>query len=370
MAARSFRPFVGKTVSRWEDLLALSALLAMATLPFIEAVTRLFRLPGVPGSAMIVQHLTLWIGFLGAILAARQNKLLALTRTVPSGGSEPQGLKHWFSRTVALTVTVMLAVASFQLVRIEAASPTDVLPGVPVWALQVIMPLGFLLIGVEILKQSGKNPVLRAVMIAAVVVIGAIGLGESLRVPLILWLGITGLGVSLVFGAPIFVGLGGIAVLMFWYDAGPISAIPAEMYRIVVSPTLPTIPLFTLAGYVLAEGGASRRLMEVFRTWFGWIPGGTPVAVTFLCGFFTAITGGSGVTILALGGLLLPMLLREGYSRKFSIGLITVSGSLGLLFPPSLPAIIYGVTAGVAINKLFLAGIIPGILLVVLVASL
>ncbi|HIO75145.1 MAG TPA: TRAP transporter large permease subunit [Candidatus Marinimicrobia bacterium] len=174
--------------------------------------------------------------------------------------------------------------------------------------------------------------------------------------------------VSLAFGAPIFIGLGGFAVLFFWYDGVPIAAVPAEMYRIVVSPTLPTIPLFTLAGYILAQSGASKRLIEVFRHWFGWIPGGTPVMITLLCGFFTTLTGGSGVTILALGGLLLPMLISEKYPREFSVGLITVSGSLGLLFPPSLPVIIYGVTAGVPINKIFLAGIIPGFFLVAMVA--
>jgi len=137
----------------------------------------------------------------------------------------------------------------------------------------------------------------------------------------------------------------------------------------VVSPTLPTIPLFTLAGYMLAESGASQRMVKVFESMFGWIPGGTPVVIVVLSGFFTALTGGSGVTILALGGLLLPLLLKEGYSKSFSLGLITVAGSLGLLFPPSLPAIIYGVTAGVSVKNVFIAGLIPGILLVVLVAG-
>jgi tripartite ATP-independent transporter DctM subunit len=202
-----------------------------------------------------------------------------------------------------------------------------------------------------------------------VIVIGAIGLGESLRISFVVWGGVIALLTAIVFGAPLFIGLGGLAVLFFWNDAVPIAAIPVEMYRIVVSPTLPTIPLFTLAGYILAESGASKRMIEVFRHWFGWMPGGTPVMVTVLCGFFTTLTGGSGVTILALGGLLLPMLRAENYSMRFSIGLITVSGSLGLLFPPSLPAIIYGVTAGVAINKIFLAGILPGTLLVAVVAA-
>ena len=105
-----------------------------------------------------------------------------------------------------------------------------------------------------------------------------------------------------------------------------------------------------------------------FAPFFGWIPGGTPAVVVILCGFFTALTGGSGVTILALGGLLLPLLIKEGYSRKFSLGLITVSGSIGLLFPPSLPAIIYGVTAGISVKNVFVAGLMPGMLLVILIS--
>ncbi len=253
--------------------------------------------------------------------------------------------------------------------KTESEFPRDLLPGIPVWVVEVIMPIGFFLIAMEMLRTSRREPILQAMMLAIPVVIGAIGLGETLQIPVVMWGGVIAIISALIFGAPIFVGLGGLAVLLFWYDGVPIAAVPAEMYRIVVSPTLPTIPLFTLAGYILAQGGASRRLIEVFRHWFGWIPGGTPVMVTLLCGFFTTLTGGSGVTILALGGLLLPMLLSENYPKPFSIGLITVSGSLGLLFPPSLPAIIYGVTAGVAINKIFLAGIIPGLFLVVMVAG-
>ena len=177
-----------------------------------------------------------------------------------------------------------------------------------------------------------------------------------------MWVAIIAILFALVKGAPIFIGLGGLAILFFWRDWTPLSAIPAEAYRIVVSPTLPTIPLFTLAGYILAESNASERLVKLFRAAFGWIPGGTPVVLVLLCGFFTALTGGSGVTILALGGLLMPLLIKEGYSKLFSLGLITVAGSLGLLFPPSLPLIIYGVTAGVSVKAIFLAGIVPGLI--------
>lgn len=356
---------LSETVSRWEDSLALGALVAMAVLPSVEALTRVLRISGIPGSSIIVQHLTLWIGFLGAIVAARRNRLLALTR---SPGTQRQ-IMTWLAQTVTITASVVLAWASYELVMAEARYSTNILPGVSVWVMQLIMPAGFLMIAYEILKKTPRETEWRALTVAVVVIVGAIGLGGALRTPILFWTGLGGLGVALAFGAPIFVGLGGLAVLLFWFHSVPTAAVPAEMYRIVVSPILPTIPLFTLAGYILAEGGASRRLIQVFRDVFGWIPGGTPVVVTFLCGFFTAMTGGSGVTILALGGLLLPMLLAEKYPRKFSMGLITSAGSLGLLFPPSLPAIIYGVTAGVAINKIFLAGVIPGALLVLLVAS-
>ena len=174
---------------------------------------------------------------------------------------------------------------------------------------------------------------------------------------------------SMINGTPIFIGLGGLAVLFFWHDYTPISAISAETYRIVVSPTLPTITLFTLAGYILAESKSSERIFYLFRAAFGWIPGGTPIVIVFLCGFFTALTGGSGVAILALGGLLFPLLKKEGYSELFSLGLITLAVSLGLLFPPSLPLIIYGVTVQESIAKLFIAGIIPGIMIALIFMS-
>jgi C4-dicarboxylate transporter, DctM subunit len=136
-----------------------------------------------------------------------------------------------------------------------------------------------------------------------------------------------------------------------------------------VSPTLPAIPLFTLAGFLLAEGKASARLLRVFRAWFGWIPGGTAVVCAFLCSFFTVFTGGSGVTILALGGVLFPALLKDGYRERFALGLMTAAGSLGLLLPPALPLILYGVVAQIPIEDLFIGGILPGLLLTTLIAA-
>jgi tripartite ATP-independent transporter DctM subunit len=135
-----------------------------------------------------------------------------------------------------------------------------------------------------------------------------------------------------------------------------------------VNPTLPSVPLFTLTGFLLAEGKAAERLLALFRATVGWMPGGTAVVTALLCAFFTAFTGGSGVTILALGPLLLGALLAEGYRDRFSIGLVTSSGALGLLFAPAVPLVFYGIVANVSIPELFVAGILPGALLVAAVA--
>jgi C4-dicarboxylate transporter DctM subunit len=172
-----------------------------------------------------------------------------------------------------------------------------------------------------------------------------------------------------VVGAPIFAILGGAAVLLFMSDGVTPATVLIETYSLSVSPTLPAIPLFTLAGFLLAEGQASARLLRVFRAWFGWIPGGTAVVCAVLCTFFTAFTGGSGVTILAVGGVLFPALLKEGYRDQFSLGLLTVSGSLGLLLPPSLPLILYAVVAQIPIEDLFIGGLLPGILLTAMIAA-
>ena len=163
--------------------------------------------------------------------------------------------------------------------------------------------------------------------------------------------------------------LGGLALVLFLADGVGPSAVLIETYQLAVKPTLASIPLFTLCGFLLAEGKAPERLLNVFRAWFGWFPGGTAVVCAMLSAFFTVFTGGSGVTILALGGLLLPALIKDGYREKFSIGLLTASGSLGLLLPPSLPLILYAIVAQIPVEDLFIGGILPGILLLGLTAA-
>lgn len=170
------------------------------------------------------------------------------------------------------------------------------------------------------------------------------------------------------FGSPLFVIFSAIALLAFFAADIHSSAVIVELYRLASMPILPAIPLFTFAGYLLAESGTPKRLVNLTRAFLGWIPGGLSIVALLSCAVFTAFTGASGVTIIALGGLLLPVLLSEKYPEKFSLGMLTASGNLGLLFPPSLPIILYGLVSEVSIDQLFLAGILPGMLMIVLMS--
>ena len=170
-------------------------------------------------------------------------------------------------------------------------------------------------------------------------------------------------------GVPLFAIIGLSALASFYNAEIDTAAIFIELYRVASNPTLIAIPLFTFSGFILAHGKTPERLTRVSQSILRGAPGGIPMAILMACAFFTALTGASGVTIIALGGLLYPLLLREKYGENFSLGMITSSGSLGLLFPPSLPLILYGLIAQVSIDKLFIAGIVPGLLMILIVSA-
>jgi C4-dicarboxylate transporter, DctM subunit len=169
-------------------------------------------------------------------------------------------------------------------------------------------------------------------------------------------------------GVPLFLLFGAASMMLFAsQDGGTITSVAIDVFseKFADSPTLVTIPLFTIAGYLMAEGGTPRRLIKLSRALLGWMPGGLAVVCLCTSAFFTTFTGGSGITIVAIGGLLMPALVQEGYPKRFSLGLVTTAGSLGIMFPPALPLILYGIVANVLIDKLFLAGLIPGLLTVI-----
>ena len=170
-------------------------------------------------------------------------------------------------------------------------------------------------------------------------------------------------------GAPLFAVIAASAMLGFWKEGIDLQAVAIEFYGIAEMPILLAIPLFTFAGYLLSESGAPRRLVRLTGALLGWMPAGLAIVSLAACAFFTAFTGASGVTIIALGALLFPALQQAGYPEKFNLGLITSAGSLGLLFAPSLPLILYGIVAEVSIEDLFLAGILPGFLMLLMLSG-
>ncbi len=169
-------------------------------------------------------------------------------------------------------------------------------------------------------------------------------------------------------GAPLFTVFSGLTLLLLFFARIDSSAMIIEMHRIATTPILVAIPLFTFAGYLLSESKAPRRMIGLTDAFLGWLPGGLSIIALITCSAFTALTGATGLTIIALGGILLPALLQGKYPEKFSLGLVTNSGTLGLLFPPSLPIIIYAIVSKVPIGQLFLAGLLPGALMVVLLS--
>jgi len=169
-------------------------------------------------------------------------------------------------------------------------------------------------------------------------------------------------------GTPLFALFGGITMALFLdMPEGSWASVAIDVFsaKFAENPTLMTIPLFTFAGYMLAEAKTPQRLVDVSRAWLGWMPGGLAMVAMGCSAFFTTFTGGSGITIVAVGALLYPSLLNEKYPAKFSMGLVTTGGSLGLLFPPSVPLILYGIIAGLVIDKVLVAGILPGIVVMI-----
>ncbi len=360
-----------------ENALISLALAALVLLPLEEIILRKWFHSGLSGASLFQQHLTLFIGLLGGALAARDQRLLSLstlTNFLP-------GRWRWYARiysgVCAATISLFLCVAAAQLVQSEKEAGSILAYGIPIWTVQLVMPVAFGVIALRLLWFAADG--WQGRMVALILAGGLVWMGlhplvapDKMVVP-----ALTALLVALVLGAPIFVMLGGASLILFWSQDLPIASISLTHYSMVTNPMLPTVPLFTLAGYFLAEGGASKRLIRVFHTLLGQFRGGPAIVTVIACAFFTSFTGASGVTILALGGLLMPVLMGAGYTERTTLGLLTGSGGLGLLFPPSLPLILFSIVAtagakagGVSIEKMFLGGLGPGLLLVTLVAGL
>ncbi|MEJ2110759.1 MAG: TRAP transporter large permease subunit [Acidobacteriota bacterium] len=361
-------PSHNSTLDRIENTLPIFILLLMSVLPLIEIVGRLIWGKGIPGSIVLVQNLTLWIAVFGAVLAARSNQLLALSTQsfLPDKWNGPIKI---ITYAFAAGISTCIFLAGMDHVLIARETGDIAAWGIPTWIVIAIIPVSFAILTIRFIRHASST--LRGRLLTA----------TGLLIPFVFYMFTTAgdmgllLPVSLVIilatalGMPIFAAIGGAALLLFWLDGTPLNAVPMEAYRLTVSPMLAAIPLFALAGYILAEGGSSRRLTRFFTAFAGWLPGGTAIAITLVLAFFTPLTGASGMTILSMGGLFLPILIKAGYPYKTSIGLITVAGSIGLLFPPSLPVFLYAFKAETSFQDLFIGGFFPGVLLVVVVGG-
>ncbi|MBM3880042.1 MAG: TRAP transporter large permease subunit [Verrucomicrobia bacterium] len=347
-----------------ENLAVVIVLAAMTSLPLVDILFRWFGRPGLAGSASFVQHLTLLAGVIGGALAARDNRLLSLSAATTFLKGRWRDWARFGSGAFAAAISTVLALASAQFVLFEREGGNTLAYGIPVWWVQAFLPLGFAAVALRLwLHASDRWRGRAAALLLAAALVG-LAVWTPVAPARLLWPALGLLFLATLAGAPVFVTLGGAALILFWSDGLPLASIPLDHYRLVTNPTLPTIPLFTLAGYFLAEGGASRRLVRVFQALVGARHGGPAIVTALVCAFFTSFTGASGVTILALGALLMPVLLAARYSERASLGLLTSSGSLGLLFPPCLPLILYAIIAKVGISEVFLGGMAPGLLLV------
>lgn len=357
-----------------ENGIVVVALAAMVLLPCSEILLRKLSQSGLAAADPLTKHLVLLVGTLGAALAARENRLLSLSTLSHHFTGWIKTAAQVFSSGFAGAMCALLCGASIELVLASRRLGKELVYGFPVWGAQSLLVIGFALIAARVLWHAGKTwrGRLVALGIAAALVIAGFWLpvpAEKLRWPaMILLLAAT------VLGAPVFTALGGAALILIWSGGDTVASVPLNHYRLTVNPTLATIPLFTLAGYFLAEGGAAQRLLALFNAWVGQMRGGPALVTVLLCAFFTSFTGASGVTIIALGGLLMPILLSSGYRERHALGLLSGAGSLGLLFPPCLPPILYSIVAssggstGVTIEQMFKGGMLPGLLMMAMAA--
>ena len=376
-----------RVIHRIENAFSSVLLILIAVLPAAEIVARGVFSTGIHSSADILQHLVLWLTCLGGAITSREGKHITLSVGVDLI-REPW--KRWIRTATGFlgaTVAAAMTWSAVSLVLI-GFDPTRSIAFVPIQLAVAVIPVGFLLITLRFVTRAPVGPGGRTIIALGCLLGTVLAFSSVMNIAYTLFAeppqflaaleghfyefgsrvavgGIVVLIVSIVFGTPIFIALGGVAYLLFARAGGSLEVIPSEAYTMLTGYSIPAIPLFTFAGFVLSESRAGQRLVRLFRAFLGWLPGGLVIMTVLVCTFFTTFTGATGVTILALGALLAYVLTQSGrYSSRFANGLITGSGSVGLLFPPSLPIILYGVIAQINILHMFVGGILPGFLMV------
>ncbi|HOD13803.1 MAG TPA: TRAP transporter large permease subunit [Spirochaetota bacterium] len=371
-----------------ENYIAFAALIFLAVIPVIEVIARKLFKTGVPNSSDYLQHLVLWLTFIGGMITSRERKHLSLSAAVAAIREPARSWIYAANGFLSSSICIAFAWCALSLVVI-AFDPAKRVGLFPIQLVAAVMPVGYAVMAVRFVTTAPTHHAGRVIVALGLLAgtffslpqIGNIitafspdavsftdvisqfsqGTMSFIAFPIIIIL-----IVSAFFDTPVFVVLGGLAYLFFVRSGGQLESISNEAYTMLVSSSLPAIPLFAFTGMILSESKAGERLIDFFRSFLGWLPGGMAIVVVFVCAFFTTFTGASGVTILALGGLLSMILIKSGgYNENFSYGLVTASGSIGLLFPPSLPVILYGVVAQISIKQMYAGGLLPGIFMVV-----
>ncbi|MDR1099234.1 MAG: TRAP transporter large permease subunit [Treponema sp.] len=369
---------------RVEDIFCVISLILLALLPATEAVARLFFHTGVPASSGLMVHLLLLAGMAAGMIATRNNEHLSIALVQHFSGDTVKERMLVFTNLLSAFVVTVIAWSAASFIKIGLQGRMIGFISDQVFAL--IIPIGYGVIAVRFARRTGLGGWKRIFPVLALVLGTAASfpviakfiwgfdlpdlvfeicdrlylLAYYLRTPLVVILIAAALA-----GTPLFVVMGGLALLLLEASGGEMDSAAADIYSALTSTNIIAIPLFTLVGFFLSESRAGERLVHTFRSLFSWLPGGMIIATVIICAFFTSFTGASGVTILALGGILYSILSEHvKYPEKFSIGLLTSVGSIGLLFPPSLPIILVGAATQTNIFHLFLGGIFPGLILV------
>jgi len=378
------------SIKKIENFTAFCILILLALFPVLEIIFRKIFKTGIPGSSEYIRHLVLWLAFVGGMITSRQNAHLSFS-ILKDILVEP--FKKRILRFIDLiSATICWAFFWSALSLCFLGFDADRQIGlIPLRLVVLIIPIGFAGMAIRFTANQ-KNPAITAFLFGIAFMLGLVlsltSIGNllgvlmpdfpeqmltftenfSIELSAYVFPFIILLIISAFFGVPIFVVLGGVAYFLFFQSGGALETVPNESYTILTSHSIPAIPLFTVTGYILSAGKGGERLVQLFKALFGWIPGGLVFMAVGVCAFFTTFTGASGVTILALGGLLAYILKEGGYSARFTHGLLTASGSIGLLFPPSLAIILYGVIAHVNIKKMFVGGLIPGLVMIIMIS--
>ncbi|MDR2517703.1 MAG: TRAP transporter large permease subunit [Spirochaetaceae bacterium] len=373
-----------------ERFFCYASLVLLALLPVVEVILRKTIKSGLPASSVLMTHLLLTLGLFSGMMTTREKDHLSVSLVQYLGGGKAMPAASVLAGLVSAFVATALAWCSLSFVKIGLSG--RLVGFIPDRVFGAFMPLAYAVMAVRFARQTPLAGRLRLLAPLAIVlgtvaafpaivkciwgfdapdaVLDLVDLASLIawyiRIPSVVFFAFSALA-----GTPLFVVIAGLALFLTHAAGGEIDVAANEIYAALTQNSIIAIPLFTLAGFLLSESRAGERLVAAFRSFFSWMPGGMIIASVVICAFFTSFTGASGVTILALGGILYSILSEYGrYRENFSIGLLTSVGSIGLLFPPSLPIILVGAMTQTNILHLFAGGLLPGIILVLAVIVL